>query len=127
MLDFYDFLMDELSSVTEEFDSESECAHEICTLLSVDGHSIPETFYKLYTARLDLNELTMLNAVSYFAGMNFLSIDCDCESHNKPLCEINIIQDSPFYEKGCEDRLASSNTWVQVMNSVNSLREDIFA
>jgi len=127
MLDFYEFLMDELGSVTEEFETDSECAHEICTLLSVDGNNIPETFFRLYTANLSINQLTMLNAVSYFCGMGLMSVDCDCESHNKSICEINIIEDSPFYEKGEQDKFDNSSTWIQVNNSINSLREDIFA
>jgi hypothetical protein len=68
--------------ITEEFDNPSQIAHEICLLLSVDGLPIPETFFKLYTANLDIEPSILYNAVAYFSGAGFLNIACDCYRTN---------------------------------------------
>jgi hypothetical protein len=113
--------MFELSSVTEEFETEEQCAHEVCKLLSVDGHSIPETFYRLYAAPLNINQLTLMNAVSYFTGAGFLKINCDCSPEMKTYCEIPDIEVNPHYEAGKNAMMSKSDNWVVTKSNIASL------
>lgn len=125
MNDLYEFLMFELSSITEEFDSDEQCAHEVCVLLSVDGHSVPETFYRLYTAPLDINKMTLVNAISYFAGAGFFSIDCDCDPSDKICCEINDITVNPHYEAGKNAMMNGSDNWLEIKSSISTLYSEL--
>ena len=119
--EFYEFLMFELSSITEEFDNDEQCAHEICTLLSVDGHPVPETFYRLYMAPININNLTMTNAIGYFTGAGLLKIDCDCEPSDKIYCEISDIPNNPYYVAGMNAMMNHSENWVNTKARISSL------
>jgi len=125
MENYYSFLMEELKEITEEFDSPSQIAHEVCLLLSVDGLPIPETFFKLYTANLAIEPSILYNAAAYFSGAGFLNIACDCNDSDKSLCEYSDIHQNPFFTKGMEENFSQQECWQHIDIAVNNIREHI--
>jgi hypothetical protein len=122
MESLYHFLMDELDLVNEEFDNPSQAAHEVCVLLSVDGHSVPETFYRLYTANINIEEFCLINAVAYFTGAGILDVQCDCSDTDKPLCDIANIKNTDFYHAGFKDAVEESKTINSTLQYINELK-----
>lgn len=122
MESLYHFLMDELNSVTEEFENPSQAAHEVCVLLSVDGLPVPETFYRLYTAKLDIEEMYLINAVAYFAGAGLLDVQCDCCDEDKALCDLANIKNTDFYYAGFRDGVENPDRIELVSQHINQLR-----
>jgi hypothetical protein len=117
--------MTELPNITEEFDNDSQRVHEICILLSVDHNGIPETFYRLYVSPIGVDQTLMTNAMSYFAGAGFLSIECDCDPSDKIVCDINDIPENQFFELGESDRESNSDRYLGLKEDIESLRQDI--
>jgi len=123
--EFYEFLMHDLNLVSEEFETDSECAHEICKLLSVDDFPIPETFFRMYTASVDIDYVAFYNAASFFSGAGLLSIDCDCPESDKYLCDIAGILDSAFFEKGRSEKTLETDVYSSICDHIDDLRKDI--
>lgn len=118
----YHFLMDELHTVTEEFENPSHAAHEVCVLLCVDGQQVPEIFYRLYSANLKVDEMVLINAVSYFAGAGLLTIDCECSDDSKPLCDIHNIKNTDFYHAGFKDGVEHPERIQLILEHIEQLR-----
>ncbi len=118
----YQFLMDELHTVTEEFDNPSHAAHEVCVLLSVDEGTLPETFYRFYTARVNIDPIILINAVSYFSGAGLIKVDCDCSDEDKSLCEIHSIANTDFYHAGFKDVMEKSDRIEKIIEHIEELR-----
>ena len=122
MNSLYEFLMDELSDIAREFEDPSVAAHHTCILLSLDGHPIPETFFRLYTANLDLNHLILMNAAAYFSGAGILTIECDCEESSKSICDIHEISNTDFYHEGFKSACEGKASIERIQENLRSLR-----
>ena len=133
MNDYYSFLAMELGSASEDFPDPSECAHEICKVLSLSEGSIPETSYRLYTSNVSIDYTTMYNASALFSGARFLNIECDCLGSRAEECEYNYdnIVLSPFFQFG-EDMFAANGDgevgemWMNLAYQISCLKEEIF-
>ena len=131
--DYFSFLAMELGSACEDFPNPSECAHEICKVLSLSEGEIPETNYRLYTSNVPIEYGTMYNAAALFSGAEFLQIDCDCTGPDAGDCEYNdknIIL-SPFYQFGQDMYDANGageigEMWFNIAKQISSLKEEIF-
>jgi len=123
--DYFKFLMFELPSITEEFDTDSERVHEICVLLAVDGKDIPETFYRLYVTPIGVDQTLMNNAMSYFTGAGFLNIKCDCEIDSQNYCELALTDDNIFYDMGQQDRENMSENYVRIYKEIKTLHMEL--
>jgi len=133
MNDYYSFLAMELGSACEDFSTPSECAHEICKVLSLSDGSIPETSYRLYTSNITIDYGTMYNAAALFSGAEFLQIDCDCLGSDAEECEYseeNIVL-SPFFNFG-KDMIDANGAgelgemWFNIARQISFLKEEIF-
>lgn len=122
MESLYQFLMDELYTVTEEFENTSHAAHEVCVLLAVDGEPIPETFYRLYTANLAIDPIIVMNAVCYFSGAGIIQVDCDCADNDKAICDIHSIKNTDFFHAGFKDGVEHPERIALIMEHIEQLR-----
>lgn len=133
MNDYYSFLAMELGSASEDFPDPSECAHEICKILSLSEGSIPETSYRLYTSNVPIPYVTMYNAAALFSGAEFLQIDCDCLGSDAEQCEFNDdnIVLSPYFRFG-QDMIDANGAgeigemWFNLARQISLLQEEIF-
>jgi hypothetical protein len=124
---FYEFLMEDLFSIKEVFDNDNDIAEEICVLFSVDGSSIPEIFWRLYIAKVDVEFSTLMNISSYFSGAGLLDISCNCNEEGSYLCEIPAIPNNPLYESGKLDKEAMSDNYVKLVSKIQSLRSEMLS
>jgi len=131
--DYYSFIAMELGCVTEDFEEESDCAHEVCKVLSIAEGKTPETNYRLYISNVAINYATMYNATALFSGAKFLQIECDCAGSKAEECEFNSenIQISPFFQLG--ERMFSSQgqgdegqAWSNLQKEISFLRQEVF-
>lgn len=118
----YHFLMDELHTVTEEFENTSHAAHEVCVLLAVDGQPVPETFYRLYTANLTIDPIIMMNAICYFTGVGILQVDCDCSDHDKAICDIASVRNTDFFHAGFKEAVEHPERIELIEEHIEQLR-----
>lgn len=133
MNDYYSFLAMELGDACEDFSTPSECAHEICKVLSLSEGGIPETSYRFYTSNITIEYGTMYNAAALFSGAEFLQIDCDCLGSKAAECEYNYdnIVLSPFFQFG-KDMIDANGSgeagemWFNLARQISSLKEEIF-
>lgn len=126
MEEFYTFLMEELLTITEEIDNPSSIAHEVCLTFALDNNPLPESFFKLYTAPVKVDQDLLYNALAYFCGAEFLTVNCDCEPGDKPYCDINNISQNSFFDLGHEDFNEMTEDWMSISQTIESLREAIF-
>lgn len=126
MESYYNFLMYELKDIEEELQDPSLIAHEVCLLFSLQGNSIPETFYRLYISNLSTDYVLLYNALSYFTGCGWLTVECDCSSEDKSLCDIHGIPESAFYDKGVQDAQNNTEQFRGIGNSISKMRGIIF-
>lgn len=125
MNEFYRYLMLEMASeINNEWEESSQKAHELCFLLSLDGHEIPETFFRLYACGVDVQEEVIVNALSFFTGMGLIKVNCDCSDEWQSSCEINSISESHFYEAGKSCVSNKEEVWTNLVDRVTSMRSD---
>jgi hypothetical protein len=126
--DFYEYLMLGMAAdIKSEWENPSHRAHELCFLLSLDAQPVPETFFKMYSSNLDCTPETVENALAFFTGVGVLSVACDCSPQDKVLCEINSIEDSPFFLKGKQAVRENSEECEILTGRIASVREDLGA
>lgn len=124
MNEFYEYLMLEMADeINGQWEEESDRAHELCFLLSVDGKVIPETFWNFYVAGVGAPHENLTNAAAFFSGMGLLTIDCDCESEWKTSCAIHNIRESEFYESGENCMMNEQDVWLELIKRVVDVRE----
>jgi hypothetical protein len=124
MSEFHQYLMNEMASeINTTWESDSEKAHEMCFLLSVDGQPVPETFFRFYAANINAEYSSIFNAACFFSGMGLLNIQCDCEHDFKNCCELLDITESPFFAKGQEFVRSNRNEWAQLVAQIVEVRE----
>lgn len=119
----YTFLMFELDTINDEFSHESQVAHQACVLFSC-ASPIPETFFRLYSSNLDIDDNTLNNAIAYFAGSGFLDITCDCD-RDASLCDIQQFYSGPYYDAGCVARKMTPGFHSQVNEEIEALSSEI--
>jgi hypothetical protein len=124
---FYEFLMEDLFTIKEVFDNDNDIAEEMCVLFSVDGSSIPEIFWRLYIAKVDVDFSTLMNISSYFVGAGLLDITCDCRGQDSYLCEISAIPNNPLYQSGKLDRENMGDNYVMLASKIQSLRSEMLS
>lgn len=119
--------MFELNDIVDEFESDTDIAHQTCVLLSLVS-PVPESFFRLYTAHLGVDPTTLFNAVSYFRGCKKLDIACDCSKHDSMVCDLNpiYIEYSSFYEEGTKAMVAYDGHYSRICNEISSLSAEIF-
>jgi len=120
------YLMLEMSKdINEVWENNSDRAHEFCLLLSLTGQPVPETFFKMYLANVDCNQETLYNAVAFFTGLGFLKIECDCENHDKLLCDLNYTEDSSFFKIGEDFFQSKDKVWSSLRSRIDSLQHEL--
>lgn len=124
---FYEFLMQDLYTIREVFDNDNDIAEELCTLFSVDGSPIPEIFWRLYIAKVDVNFDTLMNITSYFSGAGLLEISCDCSEENAYLCDISSIQNNPMFESGKIHKDDMHDNFIKITSNIQSLRSEMLS
>jgi hypothetical protein len=124
MIEYFEFLMDELSSVYEEFDDDNDRAHAVMVTLSAFGN-IPETYYRLYIAPLQIDKDRLHNCLAYFVGIGEIDIECDCSPEDKFLCDINEIYRTEFYKFGKES-IFNTREWYKCHNEVLAMKSDLW-
>lgn len=125
MDELYYFLMDELKDITLDIEDPSMAAHNICILLSVDGFPVPETFFRLYIAPVNVDYEILMNALAYFTGAGILEVTCDCDSSSKLLCDVHSITNTDFYHCGMKDACEGSDKVAAIYQHIGTLREEL--
>jgi hypothetical protein len=122
--EFYEYLMLEMAGdIKGTWEDESQRAHELCFLLSLDGHKIPESFFKFYSCNVDVPHEKILNAAAFFSGMGLIEIECDCKDEWKTCCDFNRIEESEFYEAGEDCMTTEQEVWYDLIQRVVDVRE----
>lgn len=125
MENFYEYLMLEMAGqINEEWDHEYHRAHELCFLLSLDGHPVPETFFRMYSSNVECDMAIIENALAFFSGLGLLSVPCDCASGDKVICEYHLIEESPFFLRGKKSLEENSLLCKNLTARLASIRED---
>ena len=127
MNEYYDFLMNELKDVVDSFESDNERARELCVVMSLGPQPIPETFYRLYIANLQIDPVYVKNAVSYFMGLGKLEIDCDCSPEDKSICDILEMKQSPHFFAGQTSCFAGDNEYDSISSKISTMRLEVFS
>ncbi len=121
--EYSQFLLEGLAEVVDYFPDHSHRAHEVCKVLSI-GSPIPETYFRLYTENIDIDENTFYNAVAYFSGIGELKIVCDCyEDHN--LCSIFTIEQTIMFDIGVAAKIAENGDYLSICAELAGLREEV--
>jgi hypothetical protein len=124
MDDFYSYLMLEMpQEINSQWPEKSHRAHELCFLLSIDGHPVPESFFKLYASAIDAEALFVNNALAYFSGASLLKVECDCTPEWKASCTIGNIHESDFYQVGIDSRAKGDEVYSVLAERINDVRE----
>lgn len=101
MEDFYQYLMLEMADdINSQWDHEYHRAHELCFLLSLDSKPVPETFFRIYASNIACENAVIENALAFFSGLGLLDVNCDCHPEDKVICDIHMIEESPFFTRG---------------------------
>jgi hypothetical protein len=125
---FFDYLMSDMAEdINSEWEDNSEKAHELCFLLSLEGSPVPETFYNIYSANLSIPAEILENATAFFHGCGFLTVDCDCKPREKPLCFINSIDKNLFFLKGKESADKKDKTWLSLNDRILTMKESLIS
>jgi hypothetical protein len=122
--DFYEYLMMELEEIVEAFNSPAERARELCVLLSLDGEIVPETFFRLYVANLQIPEVIMNAVLANFVGLGQLVVECDC-IEDKLLCDINSVYDHDSFDAGLFSLNEGDGYLDYIEGRISAMREDI--
>ena len=124
--EYYQYLMEEMSSdLNEQWQDDSERAHEFCFILSLTDQPVSETHFNFYAANVDVNPQSLQNAAAFFRGMNFLHVTCDCEDHEKADCSFFNVSESPFYSVGLSFLFHENEIWESMKNRISDVKSEL--
>lgn len=126
MQGYFEWLLDDLSEVIEEFEDDSARAHQVMVILSAVDGEIPETFYRLYTDQLNIDQEFLRNALAYFSGIGEITVECDCEDCDKSLCDIHGLDANVFYDFG-KNSIGKTPVWYATRNEVRSMYAELWS
>lgn len=125
--DYYNFLMFELESINDfGFEDPNQIAFEVCLLLAINKDSLPESFLKLYTSVLTIDNELIKNALAYFCGSGFLQVECDCHSQSEEYCLATEIPEQDMFFWGNAELQLQSDQWKQMESSISRYRQTVF-
>lgn len=126
MNEYFQYLMEEMSlDLNEQWEGDSERAHEFCFILSLTDQPVSETHFNFYAANVDVNQRSLQNAAAFFRGMNFLHVMCDCEDSDKSDCTFSNISESPFYAIGLSSLFNEDNIWQSMRDRIASVKSEL--
>ncbi len=120
-----EYLMFELSDAVDYFDDVDMQIQEICVVLAASSDLMSETFLRMYTEGLKVDQANLAIAIAFFSGLDLLHIVCDCEASDKPLCDFHYVGHNRYYEAGMDSLQKKDNIYFEMTQRVAAMRRDI--